>query len=174
MHLSKRGFTVRLVTAAGEDSANDWHSRGSDLNTGPLLEALAVVQPLPRPSLDTGWLTEAGGDGLLVAVLGHVDQRDVPVLRRMHSHSGAALAVVVDVDAWLSPGAASGRDASIMLSQQGWRSVSLGPAYRLAAVWDEPGDSGFGGIAGGEEDEYGGPDDDDLEGPETEDGEDDD
>jgi uncharacterized protein (DUF58 family) len=139
VHLSKRGFTVRLVTAAGEDSANDWHSRGSDLNTGPLLEALAVVQPLPRPSLDTGWLTEAGGDGLLVAVLGHVDQRDVPVLRRMHSHSGAALAVVVDVDAWLSPGAASGRDASIMLSQQGWRSVSLGPADRLAAVWDELG-----------------------------------
>jgi hypothetical protein len=57
----------------------------------------------------------------------------------MHSHSGAALAVVVDVDAWLSPGAASGRDASIMLSQQGWRSVSLGPADRLAAVWDELG-----------------------------------
>jgi len=96
------------------------------------------VQPLPRPSLDTGWLTEAGGDGLLVAVLGHVDQRDVPVLRRMHAHSGSALAVVVDVDAWLSPEAA-GRGASMMLTQQGWRSVSLGPADRLAAAWDELG-----------------------------------
>ena len=130
VHLSKRGFTVRLVTAAGEDTASDWHTREADLNTGPLLEALAVVQPLPRPGLDTGWLTEAGGDGLLVAVLGHVDQRDVPVLRRMHAHSGSALAVAVDVDAWLSPDAA-GRDASAMLSQQGWRSVvarSGGPA----------------------------------------------
>ena len=123
MHLSKRGFTVRLVTAAGEDSAHDWHVRNADLNTGPLLEALAVVQPLPRPNLDTGWLTEAGGDGLLVAVLGHVDQRDVPVLRRMHAHSGSALAVAVDVDAWLSPDAA-GRDASAVLSQQGWRAVA--------------------------------------------------
>ena len=47
VHLSKRGFTVRLVTAAGEDSAHDWHVRNADLNTGPLLEALAVVQPLP-------------------------------------------------------------------------------------------------------------------------------
>ena len=56
VHLGKRGFTVRLVTAAGEDSANDWHTREADLNTGPLLEALAVVQPLPRPNLDTGWL----------------------------------------------------------------------------------------------------------------------
>jgi uncharacterized protein (DUF58 family) len=138
VHLSKRGFTVRLVTAAGEDTASDWHTREADLNTGPLLEALAVVQALPRPALDTGWLTEAGGDGLLVAVLGHVDQRDVPVLRRMHAHSGSALAVAVDVDAWLSPDAA-GRDASGMLSQQGWRSVALGPADRLESVWEELG-----------------------------------
>jgi hypothetical protein len=138
VHLSKRGFTVRLVTAAGEDQGHDWHTRDSDLNTGPLLEALAVVQPLPRPSLDTGWLTEGGGDGLLVAVLGHVDQHDVPVLRRMHAHSGSALAVAVDVDAWLSP-ASAGRDASSLLTQQGWRSVSLGPADRLEAVWEELG-----------------------------------
>src|SRR3954451_6816665 len=139
VHLSKRGFTVRLVTAAGEDSGNDWHTRETNLNTGPLLEALAVVQPLPRPSLDTGWLTEAGGDGLLVAVLGHVDRHDVPILRRMHTHTSSALAVVVDVDAWLSPDAA-GRDASKMLTQQGWRSVSLGPADRLPP--------GGGGVAG--------------------------
>jgi hypothetical protein len=138
VHLSKRGFTVRLVTAAGEDSAHDWHTRNADLNTGPLLEALAVVQPLPRPNLDTGWLTEVGGDGLLVAVLGQVEQRDIPVLRRMHSHSGSALAVAVDVNAWLSADA-GGRDASAVLSQQGWRSVSLGPTDRLEAVWQELG-----------------------------------
>src|SRR5690349_19565060 len=138
VHLSKRGFTVRLVTAAGEDSAQDWHVRGAELNAGPLLESLAVVTPVPQARLETGWLTEAGGDGLLVAVLGHVDQHDVPILRRMHAHSGSALAVVVDVDAWLSPEAA-GRDASTMLTQQGWRSVSLGPADRLEAVWDELG-----------------------------------
>ena len=138
VHLSKRGYTVRLVTAAGEDSAHDWHVRNADLNTGPLLEALAVVQPLPRPNLDTGWLTEAGGNGLLVAVVGQVDQRDVPVLRRMHAHSGSALAVAIDVNAWLSPDAA-GRDASAVLSQQGWRAVAMGPTDRLEAVWQELG-----------------------------------
>jgi uncharacterized protein (DUF58 family) len=138
VHMSKRGFTVRLVTAGGEDRANDWHTRGTDSNTGPLLEALAVVQPLPRPSLDSSWLTEGGGGGLLVAVLGHVDQRDVPVLRRMHAHSGSALAVAIDVNAWLSP-EAGGRDAANLLAQQGWRSVSLGPADRLEAVWEELG-----------------------------------
>ena len=56
----------------------------------------------------------------------------------MHAHSGSALAVAVDVDAWLSPDAA-GRDASGMLSQQGWRAVALGPADRLEAVWEELG-----------------------------------
>ena len=58
MHLSSRGFAVRLVTAAGEDPANAWHVRDTDLNTGSLLEALAVVQPLRSPRIDTGWLTE--------------------------------------------------------------------------------------------------------------------
>ena len=68
VHLSKRGFTVRLVTAAGEDTASDWHARDADLNTGPLLEALAVVQPLPRPSprhrvADRGRRRRAAGRG---------------------------------------------------------------------------------------------------------------
>ena len=45
----------------------------AELNTGPLLEALAVVQPLPRPRLDTGWLAEPAHGGLLVAVLGSLD-----------------------------------------------------------------------------------------------------
>ena len=49
VHLSRRGFTVRLVTASGEDTAPQWHYREADLNTGPLLEALAVVQPSPGP-----------------------------------------------------------------------------------------------------------------------------
>ncbi len=138
VHLSKRGFTVRLVTAAGEDTASDWHTRESRPQHRPAARGARRRAATAPARLDTGWLTEAGGDGLLVAVLGHVDQRDVPVLRRMHAHSGSALAVAVDVDAWLSPDAA-GRDASGMLSQQGWRSVSLGPADRLEAVWEELG-----------------------------------
>ena len=138
VHLSKRGYAVRLVTAAGEDSAHDWHVRNADLNSGPLLEALAVVEPLARPNLDTARLTEAGGNGLQVAVVGQVDQRDVPVLRRMHAHSGSTLAVAVDVNAWLSPDAA-GQDAAGILSQQGWRAVAMGPTDRLEAVWEELG-----------------------------------
>ena len=47
VHLSMRGFTVRLVTASGEDPSSAWHFRDAELNTGPLLETLAVVQADP-------------------------------------------------------------------------------------------------------------------------------
>jgi uncharacterized protein (DUF58 family) len=138
VHLSHRGFAVRLVTAAGEDSASAWHFRDSDLNTAPLLEALAVVTPHPSPQLDTAWLTEQGGGGLTVAVLGGVEAIDVPVLRRMQHHSGSALAIVLDVDAWVSPAGGTG-GATPLLTQQGWRAISLGPRDRLEAVWEELG-----------------------------------
>ena len=127
VHLTRRGFAVRLVTAAGEDPSSAWHLRDSDLNTAPLLEALAVLAPTQTPQLDTGWLTEHGGGGLVVAVVGGVEPMDTPVLRRMHAHAGSALAVALDVDAWVSGGAGTGGAAGL-LTQQGWRAVPLRPA----------------------------------------------
>jgi uncharacterized protein (DUF58 family) len=137
-HLSQRGISVRLVTAAGENTVNDWHSRDADLNTGPLLEALAVVHADKQPALNTAWLTEGSHDGLLVAVLGSVGAHDLPVLRRMHAHSAAALAVTVDVDAWTDAATAPAETAT-MLSQQGWRAVRFGPNDQLPPVWEELG-----------------------------------
>jgi uncharacterized protein (DUF58 family) len=138
VHLSHRGFTVRLVTAAGEDPSSAWHFRDADLNTGPLLEALAVVQPLQAAAIDTGWLTEHGSGGLTVAVLGGVEAGDVPVLRRMQHHAGSALAIALDVEAWISSGAAPG-GATPVLAQQGWRAVPLRPRDRLETVWQDLG-----------------------------------
>lgn len=140
VHLSERGFTVRLVTAAGEeDRGGDWHNRPSDRNTGPLLEALAILTPDSRPQLDTGWLTEGAREELLIAVLGHVGQHDLPVLRRMHAHSGAALAVALDVDAWAPDHDSADPPSAELLRQHGWRAVTLGPTDRLQTAWEELG-----------------------------------
>ena len=137
VHLTHRGFAVRLVTATGEDPNSAWHLRVADLNTAPLLEALAVVQPVQQARLDTGWLTEGAHGGLTVAVFGGVQRSDLPMLRRMQHQAGSALAISVDVDAWVGSTAESA--APLLLGQQGWRAVSLGPRDRLDTVWQELG-----------------------------------
>ena len=138
VHLSHRGFMVRLVTASGEDTTGAWHFRDADLNTGPLLEALAVVTALPQARLDTGWLSEPTGGGLTVAVLGEVSDHDLPALRRMQHHTSSAIAIALDVGAWASAGGGDG-GAAPLLAQQGWRSAALAPRDRLDAVWQELG-----------------------------------
>jgi uncharacterized protein (DUF58 family) len=137
VHLSHRGFAVRLVTALGEDPNNAWHLRDTDLNTGPLMETLAVVQATQQTRLDTAWLAEGAHGGLTVAVFGGILPADLPVLRRMQHQAASALAISLDVDAWtgLPPGAG----ATKALGQQGWRAVALGPRDRLDAVWQELG-----------------------------------
>ena len=135
VHLTRRGFAVRLVTATGEEPGSAWHVRGADLNAAPLLESLAVVQPSHQARLETGWLAEGSHGGLTVAVFGGVEVTDLPVLRRMQHHAGSALAIAVDVDAWV--GAPAGPGATRMLGQQGWRAVALHPRDRLDAVWQE-------------------------------------
>jgi uncharacterized protein (DUF58 family) len=137
-HLSHRGFTVRLVTASGEDTSGAWHFRDADLNTAPLLEALAVVAPLERARLDTGWLSEPTGAGLTVAVLGMVQDADLPVLRRMQHHTSSGIAIALDVGAWATPNGGDGGAAGV-LARQGWRSATLRPRDRLDAVWEELG-----------------------------------
>ncbi len=138
VHLSHRGFMVRLVTASGEDTTGAWHFRDADLNTGPLLEALAVVTALPRSRLDTGWLSEPTGGGLTVAVLGEVRDHDIAALRRMQHHTSSAIAIALDVGAWASAHGGDG-GAAPLLAQQGWRSAPLAPRDRLDAVWQELG-----------------------------------
>jgi uncharacterized protein (DUF58 family) len=139
VHLSQRGFMVRFVTAAGEDPSNAWHYRDADLNTAPLLEALAVVQPIQQPRIDTGWLAEASQGGLIVAVVGGVEDHDLPVLRRMHHHAAASLALALDVDAWTGTIRQTGGGATSTLAQQGWRAVRLSPRDRLETVWQDLG-----------------------------------
>ena len=137
VHLSQRGFTVRLITADGEDPTSSWHFRESELNTGPLLEALAVVTATQRAQIDTSWLAEPTHGGLLVAVVGSLEAGDLPVVRRMSHHAGSPLAITLDVEQWLNTRPAAGTVSA--LGQQGWRAVTAGPRDRLETVWQELG-----------------------------------
>ena len=162
VHLSQRGFSVRLVTAGGEDGAHAWHVRDSEHNSGPLLEALAVLQTDHRSHLDSSWMGEQGQGGLTIGVFGALSQGDVPLLRRFAHHTTSALAVALDVEAWAvgstrpgsrgavperSAGRGAGRSAGSsprtgpapVLSSAGWRAVAMGPQDRVDTVWEELG-----------------------------------
>jgi len=139
VHLSQRGFAVRLVTAHGEDPGTVWHDRASVTNTGPLLESLAVLEQTKSPTIDTSWLAESSHTGLTVAVLGAINDRDHPVLRRMQLHAGSALALALDVHSWSGPSSGGSHREQAWLASQGWRAVTLSPRDRLPAAWQELG-----------------------------------
>lgn len=140
VHLSQRGYAVRLVTASGEEQGTAWHSRSAAVNTAPLLEALAVVQIEHSPRLDTAWLAEPGHGGLLIAVLGGVTDNDGRFLKRLQHHAATSAAIALDVDEWAPHLARSGTGStSAMLAGTGWRAVTLRPRDHLEVVWQELG-----------------------------------
>src|SRR5689334_1496299 len=137
VHLAHRGYSVRLVTASGDDAASVWHTREADTNIAPLLESLAVITATSGPKLEAGWLADPAHGGLVIGVFGGLEQHDLPVVRRMLHHSTTGLAIAMDVDAWVGHG--DGAGSSPLLLAQGWRTVVQGPRDRLDRVWKDLG-----------------------------------
>lgn len=139
-HLARRGYTVRLVTATGEDPASARHDAAHGPDAARLLESLAVLRLHAAVRLDQGWLTDHTA-GVTVAVVGLLQAADAPVLRRM-AHPGLSLALALDLDAWGRSAGGPGGPAAPVLLHQGWRVASLGPGDDLVAAWQELGRGG--------------------------------
>ena len=141
VHLVQRGFTVRLVTASGEEQGGSWHERGTSHATAPLLESLAVVTAVSRVDLDTRWMQDPGHSGLLVAVLGDVTDRDRATFARMPHMAATAMALAFDVEGWVArrPGPRDAPSAATLLQSLGWQSVLVGPGTPVASAWQELG-----------------------------------
>ena len=144
VHLVQRGFTVRLVTASGEEEGGAWHERGGGAGAAPLLESLAVVTHDERRGLDTRWLQDPGHSGLLVAVVGAVADHDRPAFTRMRHTAATAMAIALDVDAWAGVLRSTGRGGAepigvVRLRAQGWQAVAAAPDVPLSVVWQDLG-----------------------------------
>ena len=137
VHLAHRGYSVRLVTASGDDASSVWHTREADTNIAPLLESLAVITATSAPKLEAGWLADPAHGGMVVGVFGGLEQHDLPLVRRMLHHSTSGLAIAMDVDAWVGRG--DGAGSAPLLLAQGWRTVAQGPRDRLDRVWKDLG-----------------------------------
>jgi uncharacterized protein (DUF58 family) len=148
VHLVQRGFSVRLVTARGDGSGDGsggrsgtWHEHGAmSAETAPLLESLAVLSESDDVRVDTRWLADGGHSGLLVAVLGEIDERDRSALTRIRHSAAGAMAFVLDVPQWTrtTPGSTP-RTATTTawLTANGWRAVPTAPYDPLPALWQE-------------------------------------
>jgi uncharacterized protein (DUF58 family) len=147
-HLSRQGFSVRLVTDADrQGTTTAWHDRGMSAlgETEALLEALAVVRPTEGSTLDLPSLSDQSGPGLLVAVVGALEPADLRSLGRLRHGGGTSLVMVLDIAHWGVDKDNSRRlrnapttSAISALSRQGWQvAVADGPEAQVAALWDE-------------------------------------
>ena len=140
LHLSRRGYSVRLVTEGREVSAGsvvDSSSVGD--STGLLLDALAVAEP-DRGSSIHRLVTAVrhGNDGLLVAVLGSMTVAEADQLVRARHGMGATIAVALDTASWGGRGSRNDNGpAWDLLRAAGWAVVTLRQGEKLYDAWSD-------------------------------------
>jgi uncharacterized protein (DUF58 family) len=147
LHLSKAGFTMRVVTDTGEEVTSA--SVGAEAFDSVLLDNLAVRTASATPSIRAGVtaIRRGGGEELLVAVVGSLSSEDVQVLSRTaHGGPSVGVAFVMDTASWttLAPRAAAAAveahtNTCDVLSAAGWRVIEVRAGATLAELWPAAG-----------------------------------
>ncbi|MFZ4297055.1 DUF58 domain-containing protein [Streptomyces cinereoruber] len=146
VHMLERGYTVRLLTDTGSaipgEGAEGFGGAVQDPadSAGLMMDALAVVDHSEGAGLSRASdVLRAGGDELLVAFLGDLDEEQASFVARARGRSGVAVAFVLDSGAWLNgrpaPGAAG--DRVRQLREAGWTAIAVPPGARLADLWQQ-------------------------------------
>jgi uncharacterized protein (DUF58 family) len=129
VHLTAAGFTVDLVSTS--DAGADLVAAGESDRVAAMLEALAVIAPDRSARFATAGAAAArlAGDGVVVAILGHLDLPAAEELTRLRHGRDAAIAVLVD------PAGTRDDRVGIALAEAGWRLVPVALGDALALVW---------------------------------------
>ncbi|MER7847538.1 DUF58 domain-containing protein [Kitasatospora sp. NPDC096077] len=103
VHLLERGYQTRLLTDTGQSvpgPGDGGHNLASD-TSGLILDALAVADLSEGAGLSRAEEPlRAGGEGLLVAVLGDLDDAQAARLARLRARTGGAVAFLLDAETW--------------------------------------------------------------------------
>ncbi|RXS67447.1 DUF58 domain-containing protein [Streptomyces sp. TM32] len=150
VHLLERGFSVRLLTDTGTsvpapDGAGGFGGGTESADAaGLVLDTLAVVEQSEEEGLSAAYdVLRGSNEGLLVAFFGDLDEQQAAVAGRMRQRCGAAVAFVLDGDAFtrrpgglrFSPGQVPVADRLRLLRQAGWTALPVTPGDALADLW---------------------------------------
>lgn len=131
-HLDQHGYAVHLAT-----------SQGGGLDAGEtmtsIMESLALVQLEQHRSIDLSWSGEHTHGGLVIAVVGGLDGRDGPVMRRLRHDAGTALAFELDIERWAPTRGTTTTVPPGGAAAAGWRAITVGPRDRIDSAWRDLG-----------------------------------
>ncbi|MEV6130136.1 DUF58 domain-containing protein [Streptomyces violaceusniger] len=147
VHLLERGYAVRLLTDSGSSVPGPDGGGGFTGSThdsaetaGLMLDTLAVVDHSDGGGLSPAFeVLRGGGEGLLVAFLGDLDEEQAATAARMRHRTTAAVAFVLDGAAWSRGAEFRGtrelEERLRQLREAGWTALPVGPGASLTQLW---------------------------------------
>jgi uncharacterized protein (DUF58 family) len=146
VHLSRSGFSLRLVTDTGREMSSAGHSTLGFNHT--VVDELAVIEPSRAADLSvaSAAIRRRGGEGLVVAILGVLDLDDAEQLSRLRaSNASVGVAMILDPPSWASSPATADSEAAApnaprdLLIAAGWRVLQVRRGDALGDLWSEAG-----------------------------------
>lgn len=142
VHLAQQRYGVRMLL--GERPAT-WTGPYQNDVGGLILDQLAVVT-LDGPQVLGGavaTLARSGGDGLVVAILGEVDEEVAMALARLGRQGAKGVAILLRTPQWAALPSLKAEEldaqrarVQTMLADGGWSAVDAGPNETVTQVWD--------------------------------------
>lgn len=147
VHMLERGFSVRLLTDTGAsvpgEGADGFAGAGQETAdaAGLMMDTLAVIDHSDGAGLSRAYdVLRGGGEGLLVAFFGALDEEQATVAARMRQRSRGGVAFVLGSDGrGREPGGVPGPSGSEeglrMLREAGWTALGVPPGASLEELW---------------------------------------
>ncbi|OLZ62469.1 hypothetical protein AVW11_23035 [Streptomyces amritsarensis] len=170
LHVLEQGFSARLLTDTGNavpgEGGGGFSTGGQDSAeaAGLMMDTLAVVGHSDGAGLSRaydavrgGGYGEGGGDGLLIAFFGDLDDVQTELAAKMRQRTSGAVAFVLDTGAWggrPEPGhdVVPLQERLRRLRDAGWTALPATPGVAFGELWRQAGTARVGtGTSGGRE-----------------------